>query len=255
MSTDIIAAIVGAVVTGVLGFVAYQYKQRRGNQVIVKILSQTPQITLLDSVQQKLEIIYNGRQIKNLVLTQLTICNQGSNMIKPLKLTIGVSPKPGQGTSVDSIIADNRARSIINEFTYVELNVNDPRGITISRMDSQTSSFEIERPYINPKKKYAEEEIKVSVFSDVLLDFSVNGGGEDWASKLVYNEEPRKRILFLVSAFSGILGGVLGLLVNYLFIYNIYVPGVTFIILIMVAFSMLIGIVVIFAKLMFGNHK
>ena len=255
MSTDIIAAIVGAVVTGLLGFAAYHYKQRRGNRVIVKILSQTPQITLLDSVQQKLEIIYNGRQVKNLVLTQLTICNQGSNMIKPLKLTIGVSPKPGQGTSVNPKIADNQAQPITSEFTYAEFNVNDPRGITISRMESQTGTFEIERPYINPKKKYAEEEIKVSIFSDVLLDFSVNGGGEDWASKLVYNEEPRKRILFLVSAFSGILGAVLGLLANYSSVNNIHVLGVNFNILLMVAVSLLTGIVVMFAKLILKNLR
>lgn len=255
MSTDIIAAIVGAVVTGLLGFAAYQYNQRRGNQVIVKILSQTPQITLLDSVQQKLEIIYNGRQVKNLVLTQLTICNQGSNMIKPLKLTIGVSPKPGQGTSVNPKIADNQAQPITSEFTYAEFNVNDPRGITISRMESQTGTFEIERPYINPKKKYAEEEIKVSVFSDVLLDFSVNGGGEDWASKLVYNEEPRKRILFLVSAFYGILGGVLGLLVDYLSIHNIFVPEVILTVLLMVAVFMLIANVIVVAKLISGNQR
>ncbi len=209
---QIYAAIIGSIVTGLLAFFAYLYQQRLGNRVIVKMISQSPQITFEDSVQQKLEIIYNGKKIKDLVLTQFTISNQGSNIIKPLKLTVNVKPKSGLDLKVTTI----NLQPIISNFTFAELNVNDPLEITTSKMDSQTGSFEIERPYLNPQKKYKEEEIKVSVFSDVELDFSVSGGGEDWAIKYVKaSEEMAKRRSF----WSSNLGMFTFILAPILFIY------------------------------------
>lgn len=200
---QIYAAIVGAIATGLLALIAYLYQQRLGNRVIVKMISQSPQITFEDSVQQKLEIIYNGRKVNDLVLTQFTISNQGSNIIKPLKLTMSVKPKDEE--IKPSLNLKINLKPIINNFTFAELNVNDPQEITISKMDSETGTFEIERPYFNPQKKYKEEEIKVSVFSDVLLDFSVSGGGEDWAIKLVKaSDEIAKRQFFWSYGLTGI---------------------------------------------------
>ncbi|HOP02776.1 MAG TPA: hypothetical protein PKX58_11305 [Flexilinea sp.] len=173
--SDIIAAVTGAVVASILGFIAFQYQQHRGNIVVVERLLQSPQINFSNAIDKKLEIIYNGNKVKNLVLTHFVIFNQGSNTVKPLKLTVKITPKS-------------------ENFTYAELNVSDPNEIATWKMDNETGTFEIERPYLNSLKKYKEEKIDVSLFSDVLLDFSVNGGGEDWGCKVVNSDLGKKRI-------------------------------------------------------------
>jgi hypothetical protein len=192
MSDEVVGAIVGAVITAIIGLAVYLYQQRKGNRVIVKMISQTPQIIFSDSVQKKLEIIYNGRKVDNLVLTQFVIFNQGSNTIKPLNLIVTVKPK-----------SDN--------FTYAEVDVNDTRDIALSSMNNETGAFQILRPYLNPKKKYPDEEIKVSVFSDVLLDFSVNGGGEDWGAKLTSSLDKGINLSFTqLNMFFVLVGLLLG---------------------------------------------
>ena len=194
---EIIAAIVGAVVAGILALIAYVYQQRKGNRVIVNMLSQSPQITFSNSVQKKLEIIYNGKKVDNLVLTQFVIFNQGDKIIKPLILDVSVKPKSGN-------------------FTFAELNISDPQEITKSIMDRETGAVAIERPYLNPKNKYQEEEIKVSVFSDVELDFSVSGGGEDWATKLVGQDEldPKRGYYFSIFLSIAIIGIMILVVLN-----------------------------------------
>lgn len=234
---EIIAAVIGAVVTGFIGLGIFLYRQHRGNWVIVERLSQTPQIKFSDAVQKKLEIIYNGRKVDNLVLTQFVIFNKSDKNIKPLKLTVNVTPK-----------SDN--------FTYAELNVSDPQEITISKMDSGTGAFEIERPYLKSQKKYKEEKIEVSLFSDVLLDFSVNGGGEDWGCKVVNSATVKKwnsKIFLIAGAF--MIGVLLDVVTNSLYAYLVLSPEdirtmeyITNMIIIMVVLGGALSFAYVFAK-------
>ncbi len=128
------------------------------------------------------------------------IYNQGTKIIKPLKLTGNVKPD-------EKFLPIGKSISMHSYF--MELNVTDLQEITASRMENTTGTFEIERPYLNPKSKYKEEEIKVSVFSDVPLDLSVSGGGEDWASKLVYLEEEQKTMIRNVRIGAFVLGSTM----------------------------------------------
>lgn len=77
---EIIAVIVGAVV---IGFIAYLYKSRQGNRIIVKRISETPQIKISDMVRKNLKITYNDQPVDNLVLNNLVIYNNGNEIIEP----------------------------------------------------------------------------------------------------------------------------------------------------------------------------
>jgi hypothetical protein len=166
---EIIAAIVGAVVTGIIALIAYLYRSRQGNRIIVKRISETPQIDVSRRVKRKLEITYDGRPVENLVLNTLVIYNNGNEIIEPIEIGVGIT-LPDQTSS------------------YLEVEIDDPLGET--EIDMNRVGFTVSRPYLNPKKKFKEEEIKIAVFTSISLDFFVEGGGKGWYAE--YKDEKGK---------------------------------------------------------------
>jgi hypothetical protein len=84
---EIIAVIVGAVV---IGLIAYLYKRRQGNRIIIRRISETPQINISQRVRKNLKITYNDQPVDNLVLNNLVIYNNGNEIIEPLKIEFKV---------------------------------------------------------------------------------------------------------------------------------------------------------------------
>ena len=168
---EIIAVIVGAVV---IGLIAYLYKRRQGNRIIIRRISETPQINISQRVRKNLKITYNDQPVDNLVLNNLVIYNNGNEIIEPLKIEFKVYPSDGN-------------------LAYLEVEANDP----LDRTTVNTSEpfFVVVRPHIDIRRKYPEEEIKLAVFSNTSLIFFVKGGGRGWDTKFEDNlQKPDFRI-------------------------------------------------------------
>jgi hypothetical protein len=175
LANQIIGGIVGAVAAGLIALIAYLYKSRQGNRIIVKRVSETPQIEISRRVKRKLEITYDGSPVDNLVLNTLVIYNNGNEIIKPVEFKLGVTSSNG-------------------EIAYLEIEETDPLGqLGQMKVIKDGYSFTIKRLYLNPKKKFKEEEIKLAVFSNTRLNFSVEGGGEGWYTKYADLPEIRKK--------------------------------------------------------------
>lgn len=160
-----IGPILGAMVGACIAWLISLYKSHKGNIIVVEQILQTSQVNFKPAVQKELEIIYHGQKINDLVLTQFIISNQGDNVIKPLKLTFKVTPK-------------------VPSLSFVNCNTEDPQNLSTWTNSRGMYLIDIDRPYLNPVKKYKDEKIQLSFFSDAILDFQLIGGGEDWGSKL-----------------------------------------------------------------------
>jgi hypothetical protein len=194
---EIIAAIVGAVITGIIAFIAYIYKSRQGNRIIVKRISETPQIDVSRRVKRNLAITYNNQPVDNLVLNTLVVHNNGNEIIKPVEFKLEVTTPKG-------------------EIDYLEVEEDDPLGqLGQMKIIKDRSSLTIKRPYLNPKKKFKEEEIKLAVFSNTRLDFSVEGGGEGWYAKFE-DEITSMGIRFRLLAAGMLAGFIFGLFALFL---------------------------------------
>ena len=105
---QIAAAVVGAVITLGIGGIVYYIRGRRGNWIVVKRISETPQITFTDKAREKLDIRYLGNPVNNLVLNNLQIFNAGDeNTNEAVEIRIEVIPKDG-------------------EIEFLQVEVNDP---------------------------------------------------------------------------------------------------------------------------------
>lgn len=188
---QIIAAIVGALITGCIGIIAYVWKGRRGNHVVVRRISETPQISLSPDISKRLEIRYNGQQIKNLVLNSLTITNEGRVTIDPAEITVKLEP-------------------VADEIQFFEVEHNDPLNRTTVVLGEK--EFTVKRSFLNPHKAYKEEKLKLAIFSNVNLNISTEGGGKDWYSK--FQDETivtaQKILPLLIIAILGLLVTISG---------------------------------------------
>ena len=156
---EIIAVIVGAVV---IGLIAYLYKRRQGNRIIIRRISETPQINISQRVRKNLKITYNDQPVDNLVLNNLVIYNNGNEIIEPLKIEFKVYPSDGS-------------------LAYLAVEANDPLDRTTVNISEPF--FVVDRPHIDIRKKYPKEEIRLAVFSNISLIFFVKGGGRGWDTK------------------------------------------------------------------------
>jgi hypothetical protein len=162
LANQIIGGIVGAVATGLIALIAYIYKSRQGKRIIVKRVSETPQIKISEEVRKNLKITYNDQPVDNLVLNTLVVYNNGNEIIEPVEMALKAYPPDAP-------------------FKFLEVEVDDPLGKT--KIDMIGPGLTISRPYLNPKKKFKEEEIKLALFSNANLDISVEGGGRGWHSQ------------------------------------------------------------------------
>ena len=74
---EILGAIIGAVLTAIIGIIAWYFKTHVGNQVIFESVNETSLIGLSDKVSSDLEINYRGKNIKQLYFHEFNIFNDG----------------------------------------------------------------------------------------------------------------------------------------------------------------------------------
>lgn len=182
---EIWAAIIGAVLTAILGAAWYLYRSHRGNLVLVEKIAQSSQISLKPSVEKDLEVNFKGKKVSDIVLTQFSIKNSGDIVIKPLILNF-------------------KLKCAREDYELFNLSTDDPLEMTDFYIRVQTNGvveneeIVIERDFLNPIKSYKNEKITLSILSDKPLDLELQGGGENWGSKLVNQTEPLKETRFMM---------------------------------------------------------
>lgn len=151
-----VAGVIGALISGIVIF----FSNRKGNRIIVTRISETDQIKVSPSGYSNLEILYKGEPIKgNLVLNTLHIANRGNKIVDNLIICINIFPNIGQ-------------------IDFLEINASDPLEKTL--ISQENNNCIISRDFLNPLKKYKDEQIILHIISNIPLDFSIKGGGKDW---------------------------------------------------------------------------
>lgn len=163
--SEVLAVIIG----WVLGWFSRYLTNRRGTQLVVAYISQSPQIKISDRVREKLTISYRGAAVEKLVLTNLLLWNAGSRTIRDWDVTLVVQPENP------------------SERFFFEVEVDDPQDRTTYQygFSDGLPVMKIKRPYINSRRAYVQEEIGLSFISNGKFDVSAVGGGPDWGVKFV----------------------------------------------------------------------
>jgi hypothetical protein len=196
---DSIAAYVIGVATGLAALIAQWIRGRRGNRVVVSLLSQSPQVSISESVSNNLEIKYKGQPVDQIVLTRLVITNEGAIDIKDLALKLHVRVKQFNDKKastlpfVEAILSDPLALAQIDT-TRIDTGL-----VTPELPSSMAWEIDFRRPFFNPKRAYKEEQIGLTLISNATIDVSVKGGGPGWYTQYKVSVSVRDGITFSIT--------------------------------------------------------
>lgn len=177
--SEILAAIIGALVTGLLALGVYLYKSHKGNKVILEKVKESSLIELRKDFSNNIEIKLKGYSVEKLILYEFELYNSSDNNITDLLVNIEFQCKESNFL-VSQITKDVQKITIADE-TFSE---------------NSTKILEIKRPYLKPRKKYKKEVISIQIISNSNINFSITGGGENWNAD--YGTEFRKALEFLI---------------------------------------------------------
>lgn len=159
----VLISVVGTAIAG--GIVMY-IRERRGNWVIIRMVAQATEINISDRVRKNLEILYKGQPVSNLLFYSLEVSNEGSKNVAPFAVELSLIPeKAGEKVGI------------------LEGTIAYPGGIS-NFSGPEIAILEATKDYLNRRKVYSEEVIKIAFFTDVKLRFVARGGGEGWGVKL-----------------------------------------------------------------------
>ena len=183
---EIIAAIIGAVTGAILIWLSSWIKSKNGNRIIISKISQSPQIAISKEARKALSIVYKGKPVEQLVLSNLRVYNDGTSTINNVNFQIEISPK--------------ESSVIKNENFFIEIEHLDPLAKTELDYtpDDPTSpklwTIDLKRPFINPRRAFPEDAIRLAVFSNHEIVFTVQGGGAGWYTRFADEEENRSSL-------------------------------------------------------------
>lgn len=210
---DAVAVYVTTIAILVAGWGATWYMNKRGNRIVVTRLSTSPQINISARVRENLQIKYKGAIVNELVLNVLKLENQGSIVLRDIRLLLYVSPIHTENDNSDLFI-EVEAHDKLNQTEI--LAVTKPE--RVGGFSQGDWIINIHRPFLNHKSAYPEEEISIIVFSNREIEFTVTGGGEGWYARYFDRSNVRDVISrfapvsFLLGAFSLVIM-ILGFLI------------------------------------------
>lgn len=192
---EILGAILGALLTALIGGGAWYYKTHVGNRVILEKVTESSLMKLSDKVSGDLSITYRGKQIKDLFFYEFNIYNEGFINISNFEVTINF--KGESGFSLLKFQSD----SLLGECE-----------ISVGLIDDNSTKMVITRPYLNMRKQNKKEVINLQFITDSKITPTVKGGGLGWFV-VCRNHQPRKSN-FIFALGIGFISMMVGIFIN-----------------------------------------
>ena len=102
------------------------------------------------------------------------VVNTGQVVIENLEINLDLSARHG---NID----------------FWEIEHSDP--LSKTTVEKSEISFKLKRDFLNPKRAYKEDIIKINIFSNTQLNFAVVGGGKSWYAQYEDRSMPDEKIL------------------------------------------------------------
>lgn len=194
----VVTALVGAAITLAITYI----NNRHGNKILVEHTNQTSEMKISPSVRKGLKILYNDVQMKDIVLDSFEISNLSNKSIEDVKIILHV----GRFSS---------SRFSSSRFPLGNFSVfppNDPLELTKIMVvdDPSDHKVEISRDYLNSKKAYKKEVVRILILSERKLSYSASGGGKDWTVEYqdISTKEKKDTGKFLLLSLSLLLSAI-----------------------------------------------
>lgn len=169
-SPEVVATLIalgGAVFGYLFKAVIDWLKSRKGNRVVFLKTLEHPLIEVSQSVKKRIKITYRDNPVDSLYKYGFEIFNDGSKDISDFNAIIKVETEV-KDTFLEWSWADRLEKTNINIDGKTDY------------ADYSVFSVIISRPFLNSIKKYKEEKIRISFYSNNPLTFHPIAGGEGW---------------------------------------------------------------------------
>lgn len=186
--SEILAAIIGAVITAIVGGIAWYIKTHIGNKVIIEKISESSLIGFSDKISEDLSITYKGNPVKQLFFYKFRIYNDSYINIANFSTEI-------QFTSKAEFPIFLVQTELLPQSCSIDYNLLEDGLLIVN----------LEKPYLNTIKQDKNDIINLQFISDEKFSYKAVGGGVGWFLEIREKPPIKKKFFYTGLSILGVI--------------------------------------------------